>query len=147
MIESRRRAYLEALGYEVWMLRPSQTDFSRLVLPPGQGEVLLVCDSPQDCESPLAGDIARVLGGDVVWAWPDPEALPENPLLEEAISQRLFTQAVLFGAEVSSRLLEDDAPLVIGSARIVSTQSLAELTESGRSRQSLWKQLCGRAAG
>lgn len=146
MIESQRRAYLEALGYDVWSLRPTPTDSRRLLLQPGEGSVLLVCDSPHDCESLLAGDIARALGDEVVWAWPDPEAWPENPALDEAIGQCLFTQAVLFGAELHGRLLGGEEPLVIGSARIVKTHSLAELTESGSARQSLWNQLCGRKA-
>ena len=42
----------------------------------------------------IAGDIARALDQDVVWAWPDPEGQAENASLEDAIGQHLFTRVI-----------------------------------------------------
>jgi DNA polymerase III psi subunit len=146
MDEARRRAYLEALGHDVWLARPEPSDALRLRIQPGGGDALLVCDEAPVPGDPLADDIARALNGKAVWAWPDPGGTDGIPL-EDAIGQHLFTRVVLFGSVLASRLFESDTPLVIGSARIVPASGFAELAASGEARRTFWKQLSGSQPG
>ena len=145
MIESRRRAYLDAMGFDLWSVKPPPHEFDRLLLQPGEGSTLLICDGPDATATRIAGDISRALAGDVVWAWPDPEAGSQSPTLEQAIGQNLFTHAVLFGAGLVRSLFSGDAPLVSGSARITVSDSLDELAVRGKAKQALWIQLCGKS--
>lgn len=144
MLESRRRAYLEVMGYDIWSSKAAAPDLNRLLLQPGNGEMLLVCDNPDAADGMLAGDIVRALGGSVVWAWPDPQGRPDSPTLGEAVRQQRFTRVLLFGSALAGRMFEGDVPLVLGSARIVSIHSLEELALQGSARQSLWNQLVGK---
>ena len=48
MIESRRQAYLEAMGLDVWVMKPAPSLLDRLVLRPGEGGTLLLCSQPED---------------------------------------------------------------------------------------------------
>lgn len=147
MLETRRRAYLEVMGFDIWSTKPAMPDQNRLLLQSGRGDVLLVCDSPTVSTGPIAGDIARALGGKVVWAWPDPEGKPDSLTLAEAVRQRLFTRVLLFGSNVADRVFEDEIPVVLGSARVLSTFSLKELSVQGSARLSLWNQLSGKHQG
>ena len=101
MTEARRRAYLEAMGYDVWVEKPPGPGPVRLVVGPGEGSDLLVCEAPDASGGKLAADIARALGTDPVWAWPDPEHDPGRPTLEEAVADRLFTHLLVFGEELA----------------------------------------------
>jgi hypothetical protein len=145
MIESRRRAYLDALGLDVWSIRPPQPEFGRLMLQPGEGGTLLVCDSPDATATRIAGDVARALAGEVVWAWPDPEGGPESPTLEQAIGQQLFSRVVLFGAGLGGQMFRGETPPVVGSASITVSDSLDELAVRGTAKQVFWKQLSGKS--
>ena len=143
MIEAQRRAYLEAMGLEVWMAKPPEPDFSRLVVQPGEGGTLLVCEPAEATATRIAGDISRVLAGEAVWAWPDPEGNQECPGLEDVVSQQLFTRVVLFGKNLQQQLFRGEVPLVVGSARIISTVSIEELAVQGSAKQAFWKRLIG----
>ncbi|MGD8346475.1 MAG: hypothetical protein PVI83_04475, partial [Lysobacterales bacterium] len=79
MNEARRRAYLEAMGFDVWVQKPPPPLENRLVVGPGRGNTLLICATPELSASKLAADIARAVGGEPAWAWPDPEGRPESP--------------------------------------------------------------------
>jgi hypothetical protein len=96
--EARRRAYLEALGFDVWVARSAalaggaqaaasaDTPFDATLSAPfdasadqqngrirvasGRGSTLLVCSSAADSASKFAADVVRALGGDPAWAWP-----------------------------------------------------------------------------
>ncbi len=141
MMESRRRAYLNALGLDVWTVKPPPPSLDRLVLQPGTGQTLLLCREPEETARRIAGDIARALGQDVVWAWPDPEGRAENASLEEAIRQHLFTRVVVFGSSLADRICKGEAPRVVGSAGILVTRDMDELAVRGNAKQSLWEQL------
>jgi hypothetical protein len=141
MIESRRRAYLDAMGLDVWTVKPKPPEPDRLVFQPGVGETLLLCQEPDDTAIRIAGDIVRALEHGIVWAWPDPEGRAESISLEQAISQQLFTRVVVFGDALAQRVFKGNAPQVLGSARILVTQSLDELTVRGSAKQAFWKQL------
>jgi len=143
MIESHRVAYLEALGLDVWRAKPAEPDFNRLVLQPGEGGTLLVCELPEATATRIAGDISRALAGDAVWAWPDPDGGEELPRLEEAVSQQLFTRVVLFGKSLQQHLFKGEVPTVVGSAGIILTASLENLAVQGRTKRALWKQISG----
>jgi len=143
MIESRRRAYLEVMGFDIWSVKPPEAEANRLLIQPGEGDTLLICDLPGVAENPFAGDIARALGGMVVWARPDPEGSSGSPALEDAVGQHLFTRVVLFGAGLSHQLFKGEAPVVVGSARILVTRRLEDLAESGRAKLAFWNQLSG----
>ena len=141
MIESRRQAYLEAMGFDVWVARPPPPEPGRLCVVPGKGSTLLVVGRAEDCERALAGDIARAVGGDPAWAWPDPEGKAENPGLEDTIRDGLFTQAIVFGSDVAGPLLGGDASRVIASAVVVVAADLDELATRGSAKQALWRQI------
>jgi DNA polymerase III psi subunit len=146
MIEARRRAYLDALGFDVWVARapsavPGQPE--RLAVGPGGGATLLVCDSAADCDTELARDLARALGGDPAWAWLEPLPNDGGQALADIISGRLATRVLLFGAAAARRLFHGDVPEILGSAALTVLPSLRELAASGRARQSLWRHLRG----
>ena len=141
MMESRRRAYLQALGLDVWTIRPPPPSYDRLVLQPGSGQTLLLCREPEETAQRIAGDIARALDQDVVWAWPDPEGRAENTSLEEAVGQRLFTRVVVFGSELAARVCKGEVPQVVGSASVLVTRAVGELAVQGSAKRAFWKQL------
>ena len=138
MIEARKQAYLEAMGFDVWVARPPQAEQDRLVLGPGQGSTLLVCSASEHTASKLAGDIARVLGGDPVWAWLDPEGNPEQPRLEQAVADSLFTRVIVFGASLAERLFGGAAPAVLLTSSVSVADGLDELAVRGTAKRELW---------
>jgi hypothetical protein len=144
MIESRRRAYLDALELDVWSIKPPKPVFDRLLFQPGEGCTLLVCDTPDATATRIAGDISRALAGETVWAWPDPSAPSQGPTLEQAVAQHLFTRVVLFGAGLGRQLFQGDTPPAVGSACITVTHKLDELAVRGNAKQVFWEQLSGK---
>jgi hypothetical protein len=143
MIETQRRAYLEAMGIGVWINKPAPPDAARWLVGPGSGSTLLLCRSPEESGTRLAADIGRSLGGDPVWAWPDPESNQENPSLEDTIEQYLFTQVVLFGTTLAGQAFNGKIPGILGSARVQVTADLDELAVDGMARRHLWQFLSG----
>ena len=143
MIESQRRAYLDAMGLDMWSIKPPKPEFDRLIFQPGEGSTLLICDVPEATATRIAGDIVRALAGKVVWAWPDPEGSPQSPTLEQAVGQYLFTRVVLFGDGLARQVFRGDAPLVTDSASITVSIGLGDLAVRGNAKQILWKQLFG----
>jgi DNA polymerase III psi subunit len=141
VIESQRRAYLDAMGLDVWSIKPPEQEFDRLLFQPGEGSTLLICDALEATATRIAGDIVRALAGKVVWAWPDPEGSTQSPTLEQAVSQYLFTRVVLFGDGLARQMFRGDAPLVTGSASITVSDSLDELAVLGNAKQALWNKL------
>lgn len=142
MMETRRRAYLEAMGLDVWEMKPAAPLADRLVLQPGEGDTLLLCREPEESAQRIAGDISRTLGQEVVWAWPDPEGKEENATLDQAIGQFLFTRVVIFGESLARHVCQGKTPQVIGSARVLVTREVDELAVSGNAKQSFWQLLC-----
>ena len=138
MIETRKQAYLEAMGFDVWVARPPEPELDRLVVGPGQGRTLLVCSGPEHSSSKLGGDISRILGGDPVWAWPDPEGSAERPRLEQAVTDSLFTRVIVFGAETARLLLGKKVPGVIVSSSVTVAADFEELATRGTAKQKLW---------
>ncbi|MDT8319972.1 MAG: hypothetical protein RQ826_05540 [Xanthomonadales bacterium] len=140
MIEAQRRAYLQAMGFELWLRKPPEPLRDRLLLGPGEGRVLLITEFAQDCATPLAADIVRVLGAEAVWAWPDPDGDADRPTLEQAVGGQLSTLVVIFGNALARRLLRtpDD---VIASAAVVRSECLATLAVSAAAKRELWLQL------
>lgn len=141
MIETRRRAYLEALGFDVWVTRSAASERGRLGVSGGQGSTLLVCPAIADSDTELARDVVRALGGDPAWAWLDPPADAGGQRLEEVIAGRLITRVVLFGPEPGRCLFRGPAPEIVGSATVLSAPALEELAASGSARLALWRQL------
>lgn len=141
MSEVRRRAYLEAMGFDVWVARPPDLQWDRLQMGPGQGSTLLVCASPEEGESTISSDIARAIGGDPVWAWPDPQDDPEAPRLEDAVRDRLFTRVIVFGEIVAERLFGGLPPDVLLSSAVNVTCTLGELSTRGSAKRALWQLL------
>lgn len=146
MIDPQRQAYLEAMGFDVWMAKPSAPERDRLLVGSGQGSTLLVSESSPERNPLLAGDVARAVGGDPVWAWSDPEGHAENPRLAEAVEQRLFTRLVVFGDSLAARLMGKDRPAVLGSAAVLVCEPLEDLAVSGTAKKRLWTALASPAA-
>ena len=147
MSEPRRRAYLEAMGFDVWVARPPAPERDRLVVGPGQGSTLLVCASPEQSASRLAGDIVRAAGGDPAWAWPDPEGNAESPRLEEAVKDSLFTRVIVFGESNARQLFGSEVPAVVFSAQVGLAMDIDELATRGTAKQQLWTLLKQEAPG
>jgi len=139
MIESQRRAYLAAMGYEVWVARTPDSGQVRLKLAPGQGRCLLVCPTAADTSTRLAGDIARALGGEACWAW---FGDGEGVSIAEAVDGRLAVQVVVFGANAAKALFGEDAPGVLGSAALLVAPGMDRLGASAEARKALWTDLC-----
>jgi hypothetical protein len=143
MIEAQRRAYLEAMGIGVWVNKPAAPDAARWLVGPGSGSTLLLCRSPEESGTRLAADIGRSLGGNPVWAWPDPDSSQEHPSLEDTIEQYLFTQVVLFGTALAGLAFNGKVPGIVGSAKVQVTADLDELAVDGMARRYLWQCLAG----
>jgi hypothetical protein len=150
MTESRRRAYLEAMGFDIWLARPGPDDFLRLCCPVIEGKdggrSLLVCERPDLPGSRLAGDIERALGGDASWAWPAADDASETFVLRDLVNERLFTEVLVFGRELPPLLGCRTEPQVLDSARVWPLPSLDELMVSPQARQALWTQVFTRRA-
>ncbi len=147
MIELRRRAYLDALGIDVWLSKPVEADRNRLLFSPGQGDTLLVCSSAESSITRLASDITRTLGGEVIWAWPDPEGRQESPTIAEAVDQFTFTRVVIFGSDLGRAICSNDPPEFGASTRTLTAPDLNELAERGTARRLFWKQISGSFTG
>ncbi len=143
MTEAQRRAYLEAMGIGVWINKPAVPDTDRWVVGPGSGSTLLLCRSAQESGTRLAADIGRSLGGNPVWAWPDPEGRQEYPSLKDTIAQYLFTRVLLFGHALAGQAFKISVPEVLGSASVQVTADLDELAVDGTARRKLWQCLSG----
>ena len=138
MIEARRRAYLEALGLDVWLTRPTVEERGCLAVNDGRGSTLLVCPSSADCLTDIAADVARALGGDPVWAWLDPPPAEGGERLEHIITHRLITRVLLLGLSAERSLFQGDAPGIVGSATVSVAPSLDDLASSASARKSFW---------
>ena len=143
MTEAQRRAYLEAMGIGVWIHKPAAPDTDRWVVGPGSGSTLLLCRTAEESGSRLAADIGRSLGGNPVWAWPDPAGRQEYPSLNTTIDQYLFTQVLLFGHALADKAFKSSVPDVLGSASVRVTADLDELAVDGLARRELWQCLSG----
>lgn len=142
MIEAQRRAYLEAMGIGVWINRVAAPDVVlRWVVGPGSGSTLLLCRTAQESATPLAADIGRSLGGDPVWAWPDPAGGQEYPSLGDTMEQYLFTRVLLFGHALAGQAFTGRVPEMLGSASVQVTADLEELAVDGMARRKLWRYL------
>jgi hypothetical protein len=139
MTEAQRRAYLEAMGIDVWLERQAEPVWDRLVLGPGAGSTLLVCNDPEDAASALAADIVRAFGSQPVWCWPDRSEASDKPRLEEVVGQELMTTVMLFGNTLANRLFNGAIPRTLGSAKIVVAEDLQTLAVNGGARQGLWR--------
>jgi DNA polymerase III psi subunit len=149
MNEAQRRAYLEAMGIEVWISRERSAVDSgppgRLGVGKGRGSTLLICERLADSESVLGQDVARavaaVCGQPPLWAWLDPEPPEPATHLEELISSRLVTRVFVLGASVRERIGYAGSRDIIGSARITTVPAADELEHRAEARRALWRQL------
>jgi hypothetical protein len=147
MIDARRCAYLEALGFDVWIARPAAPEPGFLGVGAGRGSTLLVCRSAADCRTQVAGDLARALGGDPVWSWIDPAADDDFEQLADIVSSRLITRVLLLGRETAGCLFEAAPPAMLGSAQILEAPGLDEVAINPAARKDLWRRLQSMAAG
>lgn len=161
-MNQRQLHYLQAMGVEVWLPRggppvgnPAQSpaqpvEQGRQALPgvglrlgPGNGSCLLVCAGPEQSATPLASDLARVLGATPVWAWPSED--PDSGALAQAVDDRLFTSVVVFGAGLAARVCGGEPPASCGSAQLLVGPDLEELLTQADARRQCWAVL--RAGG
>ncbi len=142
VIDSRRQAYLDAMGITVWSLRDTTKPGNAvgLNLGPGSGSLLLVCAVDMDSASKLANDIVRSLGSVPVWSWPAETA--ESVSLEDAVSDHLFTTIAIFGSALAERFFGDTVPDSLGSANLVVLPAMEDLDNQADARRLLWGILC-----
>jgi DNA polymerase III psi subunit len=141
MIESRRRAYLEALGIEVWVTRSAPPEPGRLIVSPDASGTLLICNVPEDSATRFAGDVVRALGGQATWAWPDPGGGENGVRLAAAIADRLITRVIVFGPGPARWLFGGEPPEAIGSAVIAAAPGLDELAGRASAKRAFWRLL------
>ena len=167
MALARRHAYLQALGIDPWVLRviPASakdaqveciagneqpvSPYQGLQIGPGDGDILLICHSPAEAATKLAGDIARCLDSEPVWGWIMPADMGPGLSLHQAIQQRLFTRVLVFGKQLGNLATDTAGEFsgqanaeVIASARILYTTSIPELEGSPAAKKALWSELC-----
>lgn len=167
---ARRNEYLKALGIEVWVARQASvaprdsldktstvqesqaprpiiapTEASdtalRIVIGPGEGNTLFLCGKSADAATPLAADIARSLDCEPVWSWPQQDESAPGLSLQQAIEERLFTRVLVFGPDLVASPREH-LSMVIGSARLICSEAIPVLSQSGAARRALWLDLC-----
>lgn len=143
MIQPRHKAYLDAMGIPVWVLRavtPGDSKACPVQIGPGSGQVLLLCAAGDDLAGKLASDISRCLRAEPVWGWPveDDSAGP----LTEAVTERLFTHILVLGRDAEAAAFGGPAPELIGSAAVIRAPALADLGQSMADRRKLWALLC-----
>ncbi len=148
MLDGRQQAYLDAMGITTWVLRvqgPPEQALAKtapaLKLGPGNGGTLLVCATGAEAAGSLASDIGRALSGVPVWAWPA-EVEAGSVTLEQAVSERLFTSVVIFGAELAATLFPGGVPGGVQTASLVQLPSIPVLEQDGQARRGLWLELC-----
>jgi len=141
MIESQRRAYLEAMDINVWLGKSAAADQVGLVIGPGSGSTLLLCHVADESATRLAADISRFLADGPVWGWSDPEGQGQCPSLESAIGTYLFTRVVVFGQSLAAQLFSGPLPQILGSARIIVARGMNVLEASADARRELWHKL------
>jgi hypothetical protein len=141
MIESQRRAYLEAMDINVWLGKAEAADQIGLVIGPGSGSTLLLCRAADESATRLAADISRYLADGPVWAWPCQEASQQYPSLEHAIGTYLFTRVVVFGQSLAAQLFNGQPPQILGSAAIIVARGVNVLEASADARRELWQKL------
>lgn len=144
-----QNAYLDAMGIEVWHLRPSlsnpdpepaELNMQRVKLGPGSSGILLVCAAAEDSSSRLANDIGRALGCVPVWAWPQTDAPAVQ--LSDAVDEHLFTNVAIFGKKLASCLFAGKLPANLNSAKLVLLPAMEEIRDQPGVRRSLWSVLC-----
>lgn len=116
---------------------------SRVLIGPGSGSCLYLCGPDDDASTPLASDLARILGAPPVWGKVDEEA--KGQPLELLIAERLFTQVVVFGEASALRVFGGQAPPTCGPARVTVVDDLQRLGGDAGARRSCWAAL--KAAG
>ena len=147
MIDTRQKAYLDAMGIRVWSLRENPTpaisatdNAPRLRLGSGNGGILLVCAADTDSASRLANDISRALGAVPVWAWPDDD--DSTTELDTAVDDKLFTTVAIFGHELAGRFFGQELPASVNSAKLVLLPSMQDIQSSADARRTLWATFC-----
>ena len=144
MNPSGQRAYLEAMGIPVWISKEHAEQENLQAAPglkvgPGSSQILLVCAGAEEASRRIAADIARCLKSEPVWAWSEPES--EEPLITEVVSEHLFTTVMIFGQDLAAELLGTVVPDTIGSASVITTETLAGLESSPSAKRVLWQQI------
>lgn len=138
MNEARRRAYLEALGLDVWVKCPDAGSGSLLGANQGRGSTLMVFPRSSDVESELVRDLLRAVGGDPACAWLDPDPGGDGETLEALVAGRLITRILLFGGQPAKRLFAGAVPEVFGSSRLSVAPDLGTLAKNGPAKKALW---------
>jgi DNA polymerase III psi subunit len=147
MNETRRRAYLEALGLDVWVQRPDAQSGSLLGTNQGRGSTLMVFPRASDMESELVRDLLRAAGGEPACAWLEPDPGAAGETLEELVAGRLITRILLFGGQPAKRLFAGAVPEVCGSSRLSVMPDLGTLARNGPAKKALWGALHDAAGG
>lgn len=143
MVQSRQKAYLDAMGIPVWVLRDGNASSHETLdvqLGPGSGQVLLLSSTLNESAGRLAADIARSLRSEPVWGWPATDEPGLN--LQDAVKERLLTHIVVFGTDAAAQMIDRSASELLGSAIVVRAPSLSDLKTSVAERRKFWSILC-----
>lgn len=147
MSDQQKRAYLEAMGIDVWRMRQQPVVETEefhgdpgIRLGPGNGSTLLICADNTDSSSKLANDIVRALGNMPVWAWPQDDGPSTG--LASTVDEHLFTVVAVFGDELAGHFFGGDVPGNIKAAKLVVLPSMQAISSESDSRKQLWHILC-----
>lgn len=146
MNEARRQAYLEAMGFDVWLARPAAPEACRLRCASERtddAKILAICEREDQAGTRMAQDIARAFNDELAWAWPETgpvsDSSGESFGLAELVDEKLYTGVVIFGRELPRLLGCKAGAGIVGSARVQVATSLDELEVSPAARREFWE--------
>lgn len=147
MMDSRRLAYLDAMGIDVWQPRganaPAGPDPNgpSIVLGPGDGDILCIVHSESESGLKLAAGIGAAMRCQPIWCWPNGETgqVAEPLTLEGAVSEKMLTRILVFGEELAEQLLGADRPEVISAARVHVVPDMDSISKDQEAKRMLWR--------
>lgn len=150
-MDSRRLAYLDAMGIDVWQPRrvneaaetvaeQVRDTTPRITIGAGDGDILCIVASASEAALKLAGDIGGAMRCAPAWSWPasDTEAR-ESLTIAEAVAEKMLTRLLVFGDTLASTVFGADIPVAVSTARVHVVASLDELGRDVEAKRSLWR--------
>lgn len=147
MMDSRRLAYLDAMGIDVWQSRGVASISEPAVVEPGieigagDGDILCIVQTKAEAELKLAAGIGAAMRCKPVWAWPaGKQDQPDGSLtIEAAVSEKMLTRILVFGEDLAETLLGSDNSEVVSTARVHLVPTLANIAKDKDAKRSLWR--------
>lgn len=171
MNSARQRAYLDAMGIEVWSLRQTPPSLETTTAHTREDEATndgaiddrtikdgIIDGGPTLKLGSGSGGILLVCAADVdsasrlandisramtsVPVWAWPAEESTAVSLTAAVDDKLFTTVAIFGTDLAGQFVEGGLPTNMNSANLVILPSMQELQTQADARKSLWTTIC-----